>query len=177
LLLTVGYSLGAACRESEDQVNNATGPTDDVRRTDAALIRWQHRSGGPAQALARLVVLPAPEGPVVVLSELASNPDAVGLVTDFAGAVHAALAALDQRAAAESIRWFAHHGDFSSYDALGAPETFTEVTGHFEGGRFHAELTDQRLLPAAEADALQRSLRLESIPAALAALGGPQGRG
>ncbi|HET6292428.1 MAG TPA: hypothetical protein VFG33_03610 [Kribbella sp.] len=145
----------------------------EVRHGGPAVIRWQHNSGGAAYCLGRLVVPPAPERPVIVLSEVAGNPDAVGLTSDFAGAVPAALAALGKGLDPESIRWLAHHGDFSSYDAAGSPETFTDVQVRFDGGQYRSELTDQHLLPAAEAETLRRSLHLEPVPAALAALNLP----
>jgi hypothetical protein len=144
-------------------VNSPAEPTDEHRR--ATLIRWQHRSGDQAEALARLITLP--EAPVIVLSELASNPDATGLVSDFAGAASAALDILGAGLTPASIRWLAHHGDFSSHDAQGAPETFTEVEVRFDGGQLHSDLTDQRLLQPAEAHALTRDLDLEPVPDAL----------
>ncbi|TDU90235.1 hypothetical protein EV138_3820 [Kribbella voronezhensis] len=119
------------------------------------MIRWQHSSGGSAYCLGRLA-RSAPERPVVVLSELAGNPDAVGLVSDYAGAATAAAALFGVDPT--SVRWLAHHGDFSSYDAAGAPETFTEVQLHSDGSRLHSDLTDQRLLSPAESETLSRSL-------------------
>ncbi|HEY0472172.1 MAG TPA: hypothetical protein VGD34_10915 [Kribbella sp.] len=41
------------------------------------------------------------------LPELAGNSDAIGAVSDFAGAVPTALAALDRRIDAGSLRWLA----------------------------------------------------------------------
>ena len=151
-------------------MSSGTGQPGEVRAGGPAVVRWQHNSGGAAYCLGRLVVPPAPERPVIVLSEVAGNPDAVGLVSDFAGAVPAALAALGQGLDPQSIRWLAHHGDFSSYDAAGAPETFTEVQLRFDGSRYHSELTDLHLLPHAEAETLRRSLHLEPVPAVLATL-------
>jgi len=132
------------------------------------VVRWQHSSGGTAYCLGRLLVFPDSE-PVIVLSELAGNPDAVGLVSDFAGAAAAAVSAFGVDPG--TVRWLAHHGDFSSYDAAGAPETFTEVQVRFDGNRYVSELTDQRLLPDAEAKAL--GALLEPVPVALTALGLP----
>lgn len=127
---------------------------------EPAVIRWQHSSGGSAYCLGRLVV--SLGRPTIVLSELAGNPDAVGLTSDFTGAATAAFAVFGGDPG--SIRWLAHHGDFSSYDAAGAPETFTEVQVRFDGIRYQSDLTDQHLLPAAEA------LELESVRAAVAKL-------
>jgi hypothetical protein len=146
----------------------ATEPTGGHRRS--AMISWQHRSGGQARALARLVALPAPERPVIVLSELASNSDVLGLVTDFSGAVSAALTGLRADLAPASIRWFAHHGDFSSYDAQGAPETFTEIEVRFAAGQLQSDLKDQRLVTPAQTEALNRRLRLDPVADVLAAL-------
>ncbi len=105
---------------------------------------------------------------MIVLSEVAGNPDAVGLVSDFAGAatVAAALFGVDPT----SVRWLAHHGDFSSYDAAGAPETLTEVQLRSDGSRLHSDLTDQHLLSATETETLSRSLGLEPVRAVLATL-------
>jgi len=145
---------------------------DDVRRT-AAIVRWQHSAGGPAYCLARLVVRPAPEPPVVVLTELAGNSDAVGLTSDFGGAATAALAVFGPNLQADprSIVWLAQHGDFSSYDAAGAPETFTEVSVDFDGRWFSCELTDHRLLPVDQAAGWRQALGLDPVVAALAVLG------
>lgn len=44
-------------------------------RDRAALVRWQHRHGRPASCLGRLIVRPGLDRPVIVLSELAANPD------------------------------------------------------------------------------------------------------
>jgi hypothetical protein len=142
-----------------------------VPRNSPALIRWQHSSGGSAYCLARLAVPPAPGHPTIVLSELAGNPDALGLVSDFAGAVPAALAAVGQGVDPQTVRWLAHHGEFSSYDAAGAPETFSEVGVRFDGTRYRSELSDQRLLPVTEAETLSRSLGLEPVAVVLSALG------
>ncbi|MFI5713443.1 hypothetical protein [Kribbella sp. NPDC051620] len=149
-------------------MSNDSPQPGGVRQGGPAVIRWQHSSGGSAYCLGRLVVAPASERPVIVLSELAGNPDAVGLVSDFAGAAMAAAALFGVEPT--SVHWLAHHGDFSSYDAAGAPETLTEVQVRFDGSRLHSELTDQCLLPAAETEALSRSLELESVRAVLATL-------
>jgi hypothetical protein len=75
-------------------------------------------------------------------------------------------AAVDPRA----IVWLAQHGEFSSYDAAGAPETFTEVRVSFDGTRYHTELTDHRLLPVAEAEVWRQTLQLDPVLPVLTAL-------
>lgn len=159
---------------------NGTNPavlvTDDggTRRV-ATIVHWQHPSAGHAHCLARLVLGTPPSRPVFVLTELASNPDAVGITGDFAGAADAAVARLRSYAAfdPDQVTWLAHHGEFSSYDAAGAPESLTEVTLGFDGERYHCDLTDHRLLPAAEADAWWEQLRLAAVPSVLAQLHAP----
>jgi len=143
-------------------------------RARTALVRWLHRSGAEAHCLARLIDRPAPEPPVIVLTELATNADRNGLTTDFGGAATSALRALGSGRVLDpsAISWLAQHGEFSSYDAQGAPETLTEVSVTFDGQAYHCELTDQRLLPAAEAGSWFRALDLEPVPAAVAGLPG-----
>lgn len=136
----------------------------------SAIIRWQHAAGGSAYCLGRLVLRPAPEPSVIVLTELAGNPDVLGLTGDFGGAATAALGVFASRLQADprSIVWLAQHGEFSSYDAAGAPETLTAVAVRFDGQRFTCELTDHRLLPVEEAAAWQQALQLQPVRAALA---------
>lgn len=144
---------------------------NDGQRTSQAIVRWNHASGrGTAFCLARLILRSGPTRPVMVLTELAGNPDAVGLVSDVAGAVPAALDTLGAGVNPSSVVWLVQHGAFSSYDAAGAPETFTEVTVTFDGTRFHSDLPDQRLLSPAETEALRRDLVLAPVETVLADL-------
>lgn len=133
----------------------------------SAIIRWPHSAGGSAYCLGRLVLRPL-EAPVIVLTELAGNPDVLGLSADFGGAATAAYRRLADGIDPQSIVWLAQHGEFSSYDAAGAPETLTEVAVRFDGQRFSCDLTDLRLLPFEEAVAWQQALRLQPVAAVLA---------
>lgn len=90
-------------------------------------------------------------------------------LTDLSGAVPAALAALDPTLDSQSVMWLAHHGAFSSPDLAGAPETLTAVQIRFDG-TFRSDLTDQRLLPREESDALRRLLGLIPVPQVLAGM-------
>jgi len=146
---------------------------DGGTRRVSTLVHWQHPVGGPAYCLARLVVRPAPERPVVVLSELAGNSDAAGITSDFGGAATAAAARLGSYADLGAAIWLAHHGEFSSYDAIGAPETLTEVTLTWADGRYRCDLADHRLLPVDETRAAQHALQLAPVPAVLAELSTP----
>ncbi|MFC4517968.1 hypothetical protein [Streptomyces ehimensis] len=134
-------------------------------------VHWTHAIGRPAHCLARLVPAHGAERPVVVLTELADNPDARGVSSDVVGAAAAVLAT---EAAAgldpQAVRWFTQHGPYSSYEATGA-ETFTEVVMPFAGGRYHDDLTGHRLLGPAEAAELAARLRLAPVLDVLAQLG------
>ncbi len=145
--------------------------TDNGTRRIATIVRWQHPVAGVAFCLARLVVRPDSAPPVVVLSELAGNPDAAGITGDFGGAATAAAARLGSYADLSRAIWLAHHGEFSSYDAGGAPETLTEVSLTWTGNRYQCDLRDHRLLPVSETAAAQQALGLEPVPAVLSALG------
>jgi hypothetical protein len=141
-------------------------------RVVTGLVHWRHALGCDAHCLVRMVYPSPPHYPAVVLSEVASNPDAYGLTSDFDSAATAASALLGPHAALDpnTIRWFAHHGAFSSYDLTGR-ETLTEVTLSYTGGRYHGDLRGHRLLSPEEAAELLACWRLEPVPAALARLG------
>ncbi|MCP3822869.1 hypothetical protein NLX86_33790 [Streptomyces sp. A3M-1-3] len=137
------------------------------------LVTWRHALGRDAFCLARLVRPFAGTTAAVVLSEVAENPDALGIAADFPSAATAAWAVLGGPAAEVDLTrlaWFAHHGPFSSYDPAG-PETLTEVTLSFDGARFEGDLIGHRLLEPEPADKLLWSWRLEPVDEALARLG------
>jgi hypothetical protein len=131
-------------------------------RRVAALIRWAHDLGGEAHCLARLVLRASPEPPVAVLSELADNPDHLGLVGDMAGVARAFVERMRPYAHLDpaTLVWIAHHGPFSSVDNYSAPETFTGVDVSYRGGLFHSDLRGQHLLSAAQVLAIVNPLHL-----------------
>ena len=139
----------------------------------SCILRWSHRLGGAAHCLARLVIA-APSTPLVaVLSEIASNPDELGIIGDFAaaadafvGVVASAVGGLDDPA---GVIWVAHHGPFSSHDPAG-PETFTEIALAFDGQHYHDDLLGDRLWGVEEVTRRVRPLRLKPVPEALAEL-------
>lgn len=115
-------------------------------RRVAALITWQHAVGGQAHCLARLVLRAAPEPPVAVLSELADNPDRLGISGDMAGVAVAFLAAMRPYATLDpaSLVWITHHGPFSFPDDDGGPQTFTRVDLDYRDGAFRDDLRAAR---------------------------------
>lgn len=138
----------------------------------SCVLRWQHPLGTQAQCLARLIIDAPSIPPVVVLSEIASNPDELGITGDFAaaadafmGVVASAVGDLDPA----GVIWVAHHGPFSSHDPTG-PETFTEIALAFDGQHYHDDLTGDRLLDAEEVTRRIRPLELEPVPEALTEL-------
>lgn len=141
----------------------------------SCVVRWAHPLGEHAHCLARLV-LGAPTAAVVaVLSEIASNPDELGITGDFAAAADAFLDVL--RGAGREVDptemvWIAHHGPFSSYDPAG-PETFTEVTLVYDGQRYHDDLSRHQLLTGGEVSQRIKPLGLRPVEQVLADLGHP----
>lgn len=117
------------------------------------LATWRHALGRDATCLLRLIQ-PLDGGPAtVVLSEIAQNPDALGITSDFPGAATAVWPVLARQASSvnpEDVAWFAHHGPFSSYDPAG-PETLTEITLSFDGTHFTGDLSGHRLLDSQQA--------------------------
>ncbi|MFF0170206.1 hypothetical protein [Streptomyces prasinus] len=147
-------------------VLNDTTPQGSV---STVRVTWRHALGGEAVCLGRLVVSPAAPTAAVVLSEIAQNPDSLGISGDFPAAATAAWAILAPHHRAISpaqTSWYAHHGPFSSYDPTG-PETLTEVTLSYDGTRFHGELSGHRLLPAPQARQLIDTWQLEPVDVAL----------
>ncbi|WP_037868718.1 hypothetical protein [Streptomyces sp. SPB074] len=141
-------------------------------RVVTCILHWPHSSGFDAHCLARLIYPDLSGQPTAVLSEIASNPDALGITGDFASAATAFLdvvrpyMTLDP----EQVQWFAHHGLFSSYDPTGA-ETLTEVTMPFDGNRYHSDLRGHRLLTPEEAAQALVRWQMVPIPDSLARLG------
>lgn len=139
----------------------------------SCVVRWAHPLGAQAHCLARLI-RGAPTTPVVaVLSEIASNPDELGITGDFAAAADAfveLLASAGRDVNPAQVVWIAHHGPFSSYDPAG-PETFTEVALVFDGQRYHDDLAGDRLLTDVEVTQRVKPLGLSPVEQALADLG------
>src|SRR5947209_10812184 len=140
----------------------------------SCLLRWSHRLGGAAHCLARLVITAPSTPPVAVCSEIASNPDELGIIGDFAAVADAflevvasAVGGLDEPA---GVIWVAHHGPFSSHDPTG-PETLTEIALAFDGQRYHGDLVGDRLWGGEELTGRVRPLRVQPVPGALAELG------
>ncbi|MGE0346583.1 MAG: hypothetical protein AB7N73_12275 [Gemmatimonadales bacterium] len=139
-----------------------------------AILSWQHRRGGIAHCLLRIRTLRTPDADdtatVVVVSQLRDNPRGLGIRADFAGAANAAAAQLLPAACRPTaVRWYAHYGQFSTYDPAG-PDTLEEVTLDHDGTAF-AEPTPERyrMMSAAETAAATAALHLEPVDELLAA--------
>ncbi len=125
----------------------------------ATVVHWQHRRGGAAHCLGRLFSSESGR-PVVILSEVRSNPEGYGITGDFAAAAEAMLRAVPAPMDPAMVRWIAHHGDFSYPDAGGSPDTFTAVELEWDG-RYHDDLARHRRLDPAQTAALTAQFRLE----------------
>lgn len=141
-------------------------------RVLSTILHWPHTRYGAAHCLARLVIPPAPEQPVAVLSELSSNPDLRGVTMDFPAAATAfgAIAAAHVDVDLDQIRWISHHGRFSTCDDDGRADTFTEVSLARTANGYAGGLGDQHLLTAQEARFVD-DLGLEPVGDVVAQLG------
>ncbi|GGU44574.1 hypothetical protein [Streptomyces violascens] len=135
-------------------------------------VSWRHRIGLDAVCLARLVKpLTGVAAAAIVLSELAENPDAAGISSDFPGAADAAWAAFGADLPDPTrVSWYAHHGPFSSYDPTG-PETLTEVTLDFDGTHFSGDLAGHHLLTSEAAARLLLTGNLRPVDEVLTRVG------
>jgi hypothetical protein len=145
--------------------------TADTRRV-AMILEWTEE-GQQAHCLARLVLRPESELPVAILSELADNPRRLGLIGAMEIVASAYLARMRVYADLDpnQIVWIAHHGSFSSFDADGAPETFTHVELSYTNDHlFHDDLDDHHLLTPAQVFDRIDPLNLWPVPEVLSEL-------
>lgn len=153
-----------------------TGPEASLTLLTDAILTWRHRRGQSASCLARLRGIRDPsraEGLLVavVVSELRDQPRGHHVLSDFAGIANTVLDQfLPPAAAPAAITWYAHHGQFSTYDPAG-PETLTRVALAWDGARYQQPGTaDLQLVPAAQAREVSTQLRLQPVETLLAAL-------
>ncbi|OLT27366.1 hypothetical protein BJF83_01935 [Nocardiopsis sp. CNR-923] len=109
---------------------------------------------------------------VYVLTEIKSNPMETGLVTrvpELAEILQEDLA-LPGPEPLIAGEWYAHYGPFSYFDDIG-PASFTTIPLGWEGGRFTDPISDRKVVPDAEADALRERLSLPPVEEVLEALG------
>lgn len=139
----------------------AVAPASVVAVT-AALLRWRHRRGAQAQCLLRVRILHARSAggdervTVAVASELRGNPRGMEIGADFAGLATAACGQfLLPTLEPASVLWYAHHGEFSSYDPTGPP-TMTRVPLRWDGIRYQEP-------PLVEHDLLDRGRYLQAV--------------
>lgn len=133
----------------------------------SVLVEWAHRRGGQAHCLAQLH-LQADDDALVVLSEVATNPDHLGLSGDVAGAATALQPVLHRIGIApQAPTWVLHHGPFSYPEAAG-PETWTRTRLTWDGGAYTDDMDSHELIT--DARALSALARLRSVDQALAVL-------
>jgi hypothetical protein len=152
---------------------DAHGPDHDpggtITAMSSALLHWPHRRVATAHCLARVRLVAddargEPTRGYVVLSELRDNPRGLGITTDIPGVVRAVRATLLPAAWPPSaLRWYVHHGDFSTYDVAGA-DTLTQLFPSWDHDDVvHDDVHDHRLLRPHRAAALQRFLVLRPV--------------
>ncbi|MFF9870127.1 hypothetical protein ACF1G0_32900 [Streptomyces sp. NPDC013953] len=136
------------------------------------IVSWHHALHGDASCLGRLIVPTNATAPAIVLSEIAENPTALGISSDFPAAANSAwarLAPLRPGLDPAATTWYAHHGPFSSWDPTG-PETLTQVALLHDHAGFHGDLEGHQLLSAPQAQKVLESWGLEPVSAALSRL-------
>jgi hypothetical protein len=133
-----------------------------------AVVRWEYRYGGPAHCLGRLYSSSSSQL-IAVLSEVRTNPDTRSMSSaDQSRIAEAFLAVMPVEVPLEprAVVWVAHHGEFSSYDAFGAPDSFTWLKLGWDGHQYHYE--GSRLLDSDEAEVLLAGLDVGDPLGALA---------
>jgi len=112
-----------------------------------AIVHWQHQRGEEAHCLVRVYADRLNQRTVVLLSEIRSNSRVTGLMSDLEGVANALWICIGDHIvmSAHTVRWVAHHGSFSSYDAVGN-ESFTEVEFRKQGNLYFLR-ADHRLSP------------------------------
>ena len=132
---------------------------------------WQHPYG-PAHCLVRLH-LPDGGPAVAVVSEIRSNSDERRFGLHFPTLADALVAALppgiDVRP--EDIRWVTHLGEFSSYDAIDAPEDFLHVVLDWDGGRYRGDMRGHHIMSERDIADLRNDVSLAPVPDVLRELG------
>lgn len=150
----------------------AAPATPVIVAATGAILSWPHATAAaPAHCLIRIRTLRETDTvtTVVVASELRDNPRGRWISGDFAGVANAVVdtllpASVDPR----SVRWYAHFGEFSTYDVAG-PETVENVELDQHDGRFvEPALTRYRHLTPAQTAELSRVLHLEPVDELLA---------
>jgi hypothetical protein len=135
------------------------------------ILHWRHPYG-PAHCLAR-VHLPDGGGTMAIVSEIRSNSrerrigEHIPLVAD------ALLTVLppDLGVRPQDVKWFVHVGEFSSYDALDAPEDFVRITLDWDGGHYRGDISGHHIMSRPEVDDLLRRVPLAPMPEVLRELG------
>lgn len=136
-----------------------------------AIVHWQHQFGS-AHCLARLQVSET-ASPRAVLSEIRSSPDELGIGLEFPTVADIVLASLPTGWVVEptTVKWFAHYGEFSSYDAYGAPEDLDQVTLTWDGSRYRGDLDGHVIVDDAEVEHELAGFVLSPVPDVLRELG------
>ena len=148
----------------QSKISTSTAPSGSPQLT--TILTWQHRFGA-AHCLARVAL---GHRPLVVFSELRSNPDERGLSDDVAHAAEALLPLFEHHDVNPAdIVWILHHGPFSYFDATG-PETFTRVPLQWDGEHYTDNLTQHRRLQGDELNHELIHIALDPVPQVLAQL-------
>lgn len=136
-----------------------------------SLVSWNHPLG-EAHCLGRLIVPASTAAGIVILSEVASNSTNTGVSSDVNGAANSFLEIIEPHFSLSPVdlMWLIHHGDFSSADDWGSPETFTKVKLELRAGRLHENMQQEHLLEPDEIQEYVTPLGLRPVTEVLADL-------
>ncbi|WP_158879651.1 hypothetical protein [Amycolatopsis anabasis] len=137
-----------------------------------AVVGWEHRFG-PAHCLARLHLPGSGGAPIAVVSEIRTNERAQGIGSEFPAVADAVLAALppEVEVAPGDLVWLAHFGEFSSFEALDAPERFLRIDLDWDGEHYRGDVSGHHILKRADAAELLHGVELDPVPRVLEELG------
>jgi hypothetical protein len=109
---------------------------------------------------------------VAVVSEIRGNERGRGIGSDFPAVADALLAALPQDLGVDpaTIVWVAHYGEFSSWEAVDAPDAFLRIILDWNGEHYQGDLSGHHHIDDAEKAALLSSISLSPVPEVLSAL-------
>lgn len=143
----------------------------DVRQF-RTILHWEHRFG-PAHCLARLHLPGPPDVPVAIVSEIRSNPGERGIGSHFPVVADALLSALPAEVTVRpsEVVWVAHFGEFSSYEALDAPDNYLRILLAWDGEHYGGDVSGHLVMGRTEVDDVIGHIGLAPVAEVLQELG------
>lgn len=142
-------------------------PKIETETSLAGILHWTHPSGKQAHCLMRLTH--HEQSPVVILSELMSNPAHLSFIGEVTPVAIAAFSTIKDRVKdPQDILWLTHAGDFSTPDTMFIPDGYNEyhrIHLRWDNGKCTCTTADYHRLR--HDDPFPDSLGLETVPCIL----------